>query len=107
MVNRSYFEIDDPKFTKIKEETLKFVDIFEKYFITNVKCVYKFEDFMATLATHLTRRGYSMKKVEKWFIRINNHIQEQAEEILNKSQKEDKNEVQKEAGSNRRSTINI
>ena len=88
MVSRSYFEINDPKFTKIQEETLRFIDIFDTYFKNNVKCVYKFEDFMATLATHLTRSGYSMKKVEKWFLRINTHIQAQAEEILKKKTEE-------------------
>ena len=44
---------------------------------------------MATLATHLTRSGYSMKKVEKWFLRINTHIQQQAEEILRKKTEND------------------
>ena len=82
IVNKSYFEVNDPKFAKIKEETLKFIDIFEKYFITNVKCVYKFEDFMATLITHLTRSGYSMKKVEKWLVRINKNIEEQSTALL-------------------------
>ena len=85
MISRSYFEINDPKHSKIKDETLKFVDIFDNYFKNNVKCVYKFEDFMATLATHLNRSGYSMKKIEKWFQRINTNIQEQAEEILRKT----------------------
>lgn len=83
MVNRSYFEINDSKFSKIKDETLKFVDIFETYFKNNVKCVYKFEDFMATLATHLVRTGYPMKKVEKWFIRINTNIQSMAKDVIN------------------------
>jgi len=89
MVSRSYFEIEDPKFAKIKEETLKFVDIFDAYFKNNVKCVYKFEDFMATLDTHLARSGYPMKKIEKWFLRINKHVQEQAEEILRKKTEND------------------
>jgi hypothetical protein len=95
IINRSYFEINDPKHTKIKDETLKFIDIFETYFKNNIKCTYKFEDFMATLATHLTRTGYSMKKIEKWFIRINTNIQAQAAEIL-KNKKEDIKEDTKE-----------
>lgn len=90
MVNRSYFEINDPKFTKIKDESLKFIDIFENYFKNNVKCSYKFEDFMATLATHLVRSGYNMKKVEKWFKRINTNIQALATDILRKKTDETK-----------------
>jgi hypothetical protein len=88
IINKEYFEIEDIKFRGIKKETFKFIEIFEGYFVKNTKYTYKFEDFMVTLANHLNRNGFSIKKIEKWFKSINTNIQSLAKKAL-----ENKNET--------------
>lgn len=81
IINKEYFNTDEIKFRGIRRDTLAFIDIFENYANTS-KFSCKFEDFMATLGTHLNKNGYSIRKIEKWYKKVNNNIQELAKGII-------------------------
>ena len=86
IVNKEYFNADESKFKGIRRDTLAYIDIFENYAKTS-KFSCKFEDFMATLGTHLNRNGYSIRKIEKWYKKVNNNIQILAKEVFNEKYK--------------------
>lgn len=82
LVNKEYFKNSELRFRGISRETDNFITFFEEYAIKSTKFECKFEDFMATLGTHLNKKGYSIRKIEKWYKKINKNIQDLAKEVL-------------------------
>lgn len=73
-----YFFDNTAKFRRIKRDTMKFLETFNK---VNTKYNFNFEDFMIVLANYLLKNGYSQKKIEKWFKRINENILGMAQKV--------------------------
>lgn len=82
IINKEYFNADEVKFRGIRKDTLTYIDYFEDY-AKSSKFSCKFEDFMATLGTYLNNNGYSIRKIEKWYKKVNSNIQSLAKGMLN------------------------